>query len=278
MTEHTSVAAPFGAELWKAIEEAAISAAREILSARRILDVDGPHGLGLTTVETGKEECSPSQTENGAKALVSRLLPVPLIYQPFVLSTRLIAAATDMHQPLNMKPAEDAAQAVAVREEEFLYDGQPDLQLPGLLTVKGRNTHTGGNWTDLTQVLDDLITAVTILDGKGYRGPYGLALAPALYNNLFRHYPGTDLLQIQHIERLCTRGVVKAAIAGGVLVAPDVGPIVLGQDLQVTYVNPGPAHYNFAVSESLALKIEAPDAICAITPGEGKAGSTASGR
>jgi uncharacterized linocin/CFP29 family protein len=55
MTEHTSVAAPFGAELWGTIEEAAVSAAREMLSARRILKVEGPHGLGLTTIETGKE-------------------------------------------------------------------------------------------------------------------------------------------------------------------------------------------------------------------------------
>ena len=268
MTHHASVG-PFGAELWTAIEEAAISTARDLLSARRILNVEGPHGLGLTTVETGKEESVPSPGDNGVQTVVSRLLPVPFIYQPFVLSTRLIAAATEMHQPLNMKPVEDAAQAVAVREEELLYSGLPDQQLPGLLTVKGRNTHTGGDWSNLDQVLDDLIAAVNILDGKGYRGPYGVALAPTLYNNLFRHYPGTELLQIQHIERLCTRGIVKAAIAGGVVVAPDVGPIVLGQDLQVIYVNPGPAHYNFAVSESLALKIDAPDAICTIAPQKG---------
>ena len=49
-----------------------------------------------------------------------------------------------------------------------------------------------------------------MLDSKGYRGPYGLALAPALYNNLFRRYPGSDLLQIEHLKRLCTRGIVKA--------------------------------------------------------------------
>lgn len=53
-----------------------------------------------------------------------------------------------------------------------------------------------------------------ILDGKGYRGPYGLALAPSLYNNLFRRYAGSDILQIEHLKRLCTRGIVKAAIEG----------------------------------------------------------------
>jgi uncharacterized linocin/CFP29 family protein len=84
--------------------------------------------------------------------------------------------------------------------------------------------------------------------------------------DLFRRYPGSDLLQIEHLKRLCTRGIVKAQIEGGVLVAKDVGSIVLGQDLQIAYLTPDAAHENFAVTESLVLKIEAPDAICTITP------------
>jgi uncharacterized linocin/CFP29 family protein len=87
-----------------------------------------------------------------------------------------------------------------------------------------------------------------------------------LYNGLFRRYGGTDLLQIEPLKRLCTRGIVKAAIEGGVLIVPDVGPLALGQDLQVSYLGPDAAHYNFTLSESLVLKIEAPDAICTITP------------
>jgi len=49
-------------------------------------------------------------------------------------------------------------------------------------------------------------------------------------------------------------------------VARDVGSIILGQDLQIVYLSPDAAHENFAVTESLVLKIEAPDAICTITP------------
>ena len=82
---------------------------------------------------------------------------------------------------------------------------------------------------------------------------------------MFRRYPGSELLQIEHLKRLCTRGIVKADIEGGVLVARDVGSIVVGQDLQVTHLSSDAAHEQFAVSESLVLKIEAPDAICTIT-------------
>src|SRR5882672_9304036 len=264
MTEN--LAAPESPELLNKIEEAAVSAARDILSGRRIIDVEGPYGLGLTAVEVGNDDLCRQPAPEEASAVLSHALSLPMIYRRFSLSRRRIAAFREMGQPLNLKVVEDAAQAVAMREEEFIYHGQPDFHLHGLLTAQGRNTFQGGDWSSVDQVLDNVIAAVNTLDGKGYRGPYGLALAPALYNNLFRRYPGSDLLQIEHLKRLCTRGIVKAQIEGGVLVAKDVGSIVLGQDLQIAYLSPDAAHENFAVTESLVLKIEAPDAICTITP------------
>jgi uncharacterized linocin/CFP29 family protein len=266
MAEYGGLPAPFGAEIFAKIESAAVAAAQEFLTGRRILEVEGPYGLGLTTVEVGNDDLCRQPGPEEASAVMSRAVSVPMIYRRFSLSKRRLAAYQDMGQPLNLRPVEDAAQAVALREEEFIYRGQPDFHLPGLLTAEGRNTLQGGDWNNVDQVLEDVIAAVNILDGRGYRGPYSLALAPALYNNLFRRYAGTDLLQIEHLKRLCTRGIVKTAIEGGVLIAPDVGPIVLGQDLQVSYLGPDAAHENFTVSESLVLKIEAADAICTITP------------
>jgi Encapsulating protein for peroxidase len=75
---------------------------------------------------------------------------------------------------------------------------------------------------------------------------------------LFRRYPGTDLMQIEHLKRLCTRGIVKADIDGGVLVSREVGSLVVGQDMQISYLGPDAAHENFTVSESAVLKVEAP--------------------
>jgi uncharacterized linocin/CFP29 family protein len=259
------IAGAVTSELMNRIEDAAISAAREILSGRRIIDVEGPYGIGLTTVEVGNDDVCREPGPEEASAVVSRALSVPMIYRRFAISKRRIAAFEETGQPLNLKVAEDAAQAVASREEEFIYQGQPDFHLGGLLTVEGRQSLDAGNWDNVDEVLGDVIAAVNVLDGKGYRGPYGLALAPALYNSLFRRYAGSDLLQIEHLKRLCTRGIVKAAIEGCVLVARDVGSIILGQDLQVSHLTSDAAHEHFAVSESLVLKIEAPDAICTIS-------------
>jgi uncharacterized linocin/CFP29 family protein len=253
-------------ELTQRIEEVAVFAARELISARRIIEVEGPYGIGLTEVEVGNDEQQREASPTDASAVVSRALSVPLLYRRFALSKRRIAAFAEAGRPLNLKAAEDAAQAVAALEEEIIYQGRSGFQSDGLLTVAGRQNIRAGNWSNVDEVLEDVITAVNLLDGKGYRGPYGLALAPELYNNLFRRYAGSDLLQIEHLKRLCTRGIVKATIPGGVLLARDVGSIVLGQDLQVNPIASDAAHQHFAVSESLVLKIEAPDAICTITP------------
>jgi uncharacterized linocin/CFP29 family protein len=277
MTENLSTSEFVAPDLVNKMEEAAVSAARDILTGRRIIDVDGPYGLGLTSLEVGNDDLCRQPGPEEASAVLSHALSLPMIYRRFSLSRRRIAAFKEMGQPLNLKVVEDAAQAVAMREEEFIYKGQPDFHVYGLLTATGRNTLQGGDWSSVDQVLDNVIAAVNTLDSKGYRGPYGLALAPALYNNLFRRYPGSDLLQIEHLKRLCTRGIVKADIDGGVLVAKDVGTIVLGQDLQIAYLSPDAAHENFAVTESLVLKIEAPDAICTITPA-GKTIQTGAGK
>jgi uncharacterized linocin/CFP29 family protein len=257
---------PLSAALYEKIEQAAIGAARDILTGRRILEVEGPYGLGLTTVEVGNDDLCRQPGAAEASAVVSRALSIPMIYRRFSLSKRRIAAFEDLGQLLSFKIVEDAAQAVAAREEEFVYYGQTDFHLQGLLTAEGRNSVKAGNWNNLDEVIDNVIAAVTELDSRGYRGPYALALAPALYNNLFRRYAGSDLLQIEHLKRLCTRGIVKAAIDHGVLVSKDVGTIILGQDLHVSHLGPDAAHENFSVSESVVLKIDAPDAICTIAP------------
>lgn len=165
---------------------------------------------------------------------------------------------------MDLAPVEDAAEAVAAREEEILYYGQADFGLAGLLSDDGRGRHTTGDWSDLDQVLNDVLAAVTKLDDAGFRGPYALVLAPALYNGLFRRYPGTELVQLQHLRRLCEEGIHKASIEGGVLVDPLAGVLVVGQDLMTGYAGQDGIHYELYLSESIVLRLDEPKAICTI--------------
>jgi uncharacterized linocin/CFP29 family protein len=260
--------------IWKRIDAAALHAAAERLTGRRFLDVDGPYGLGLTSLESGPEErladADQSVTDDELAVTVgSRALPVPMIQQPCALSVRRIEGHRQLSLPLDLRPVEDAAEAVARREERMIYHGVPQLGLDGLTTVAGRNEIPSGDWQDLSRALGDVLAAVDRLDAHGYGGPYALALAPEHYNALFRRFEGSDMLQVDHLRRLCEGGLYKASIEGGVLLDPRVAKLVIGQDLRVGFSANDGVHLKLFVSESLVLLLDDPKGICTLKPEAG---------
>ena len=257
---------PFDAAILARMEELAVAEARKILTARRFLPVDGPFGMGYVAAPAGNDD-QRQHASHGATTIISRTIPVPLIYRHFTLGRRRIAAYTEAGHPLDLSSLSRAAMDLAAREEELIYLGDPEFGLAGLCTAENRNHLEGGDWMDVEQVLRDVLAAVTLLYGSRYYGPYALALEPKLYNNLFRRYPeGSDMLQIDHLKGLCTNGIYKTDIPGAVLVAPEAGALLVGEDLTVDYTFPDSAHFNFAVRESIVLRIDAPKAICTISP------------
>ncbi|MGH8428337.1 MAG: family 1 encapsulin nanocompartment shell protein [Gammaproteobacteria bacterium] len=258
--------APFSEETWNRIEAAAVTAAREDLTARRFLDVDGPYGVGLTALELGSEDyCrQPRPEEAGAVISSTRALPVPMIRKSFQLSMRRVVAAEEQGAPLDLTPAEEAGEAIARREEEFIYDGSKETGLEGLLGISGGAKVRIGDWKNAGQVLEDMLKAVAALEKNGFLGPYALALPPKHYTLLFRRYEGSDVLQLEHLKRLCEKGVYKAEIAKPVLVDPNVGHIVIGQDLRCGFSGTDGIHYQLFANESVVLKVEEPGAVCVL--------------
>jgi uncharacterized linocin/CFP29 family protein len=256
--------APFPSELWEQIDAAAVNAAKKCLTGRRFLDLEGPYGLGLTALESSTDDYCRDPGPDEAGAVVSRAISVPILRKSFRLSARRIAAYLEKGMPLNLSEVEDAAEAVARREEEFVYSGQPDFGLYGLLNAEGHKEVKRGDWTSLDTALNDVLAAVTTLDEAGFHGAYALALPPLQYNNLFRHYEHTDMLQVEHLKSLCTNGVYKAAVDRPVLVDDHAGVLVMGQDLRVGYAGTDGIHYQLFVCESLVLRLDDPQAVCVL--------------
>lgn len=254
----------FPDEMWQRIDQAATVSARDILTARRFLDVEGPFGAGLTSVEVGTESYARPASESRAAVVASRAIGVAMLQQVFELSIRRVEGHLRMGLPLDLRPVEDAAEAVAWREEELIYHGIPEQGLAGLTNVEGRASSGINDWDRVEQALNDVIAAVDKLDGNGFRGPYALALSPPRYNKLFRHYEGSDLLQLDHLSRLCEAGVYKAPIDNAVVVDRRVGQIDIGQDLRIGYSANDGIHFRLFASESLVMLIDDPAAVCTL--------------
>jgi len=257
--------ASFTSDVWNRIDQASAAAARELLTARRFLDMEGPFGVGLTSIEVGIDDYCRQPAPEEAGAVLSRAIAMPMLRKGFGLSVRRMEGYMAMGQPLDLRPVEDAAEAVARREEAFIYYGQPDYGLEGLLTAQGRGEVRCDDWSKIEQALEDVLAAVNRLDDNGFHGPYALALSHTWYNLLFRRYEGTDMLQLEHLKRLCELGVFKAAIQGAVLVDSRAGRLIVGQDLMTGYSSNDGIHHQLFASESLVLLLEEPGAICTLT-------------
>jgi uncharacterized linocin/CFP29 family protein len=107
--------------------QGAPDAARDRLAGRRFLDLEGLFGVGLTAIEVGNDDYCRQPGPDEAGQILGRVIPLPMIHKSFHLSIRRVAAHLDNGQPLDLNSAQQAAEAVADREEELVYSGQPAL-------------------------------------------------------------------------------------------------------------------------------------------------------
>jgi len=251
--------APLGAETWKLIDSTMIEAAKSQLAGRRLLTIDGPFGFGLKVIPLN--DCDREGSISG-----STFVPVNEIKSEFSIGKRDLASYEKDKLILDLGPVACAAIDCAVKEDQIIFHGVQGA--PGLLTVEGSSVQTLTKWDKIGTAADQVIESVTKIDDAGFHGPYCMALAPSLYNILFRRYPQGDGTELDHIRSIVTDGIVKASVLkkGGVIFASgrQYATIVVGQDMTTAFNGPVGDGLDFYVIESLALLIRAPEAICVL--------------
>lgn len=256
--------APFGDEIWDALDSVVVAAARSRLSARKLLDIEGPYGFDLKSVPLYDELV----VDGDVKVMSSPVLPVPLIETLFALSPRDLATFEETGFSLNLEPVSMAAMAAAAAEDALIFEGNKDLGLPGLMTAPGVQSVEMGNWEEVGVAAGDVIRGLNALDEAGFHGPCLLALAPALYNLLYRLLPQGFQTELAHVESILGSTVIKAPGIkhGGVLLATgsQFASIVIGQDMATGFVGPEDSQLKFKITESLAPRIRVPASICVI--------------
>ncbi len=256
---------PFSEKVWQIIDQNVISAAKSQLCGRKLLHIQGPYGLGLKAIESSDQPADKKISE-GASITAGCVTPLAFIQSEFSLPVRDIAAFEQYEVPLDLVAAVKAAIACAKQEDELIFNGSKPLGLGGLLTIEGSLSIKLKSWDKIGIAAEDIIKAVTALDNAGFHGPYALTLAPKLYNQLYRRYPQGNATELEHIGQIVTDGIIKAACidSGGVLLSTAGPPasIVLGQDLMTGFIGPSAGRYEFLISESAALWLTQPGAVC----------------
>jgi uncharacterized linocin/CFP29 family protein len=286
--------APVSAEQWRALDRAVVDTARGALIGRRILSLVGPLGGGVEVLPndviggTGAGQVDLVGAGGGDAIGLQRrrFLPLPLIYKDFWLHWRDLESSRLLGTPLDTGKAAAAAAATAQAEDRLVFLGDDALELPGLLTVPGRQERPLGDWGSMGRAFDDVVAGVEALVDAGFTGPYALVVSPRLYAQLNRVFRDTGVLELEQVEKLARRGVYPTAVLPepAALLA-DTGAqnvdLAVGLDLSTAYVESSDLNHRFRVLESLVLRIRRPGAIVTFrppgVPAEG-AGGEARGR
>jgi uncharacterized linocin/CFP29 family protein len=249
--------APITAATWEILDQTMLATAKNYLSGRRILNIEGPYGLGMKAV---------SLRDPGVESgpIASPVLPLAFMIRDFNIAKRDLAAFERDGIMLDTKAVYTAAIECAKLEDELIYKGTKDT--PGLLTAKGGSQVKLSSWAEVGAAADDIIKAVTIMDNAGFYGPYAIALSPARYNLLLRRYPNNNYSELEHIKTIVAEGIVKAPAieSGGLLLATgkQYASIIMGQDMAVGYVGPTSENLEFSITESLTPYVRVPKALC----------------
>jgi uncharacterized linocin/CFP29 family protein len=259
--------APLDEKTWEKIDETVIAAAKSQLSGRRLIKTRGPFGLGLKAFSTSDSTVE-EKTVSGVEMKASCVTPLAMIRSEFTLPVRDIATFEQSGLPLDLNNAAMAAINCARQEDNLVFHGSKTMELKGLMNIDGARSAKLKSWDKIGNAADDILRVVGMFDAAGFHGPYALALSVELYNLLFRRYLQGSTTELEHIRQFVTDGIIKAPAvsSGGILLCTcgSFAEIILGQDLTTGFVGPSGSEYEFAVSESLALRLTLPEAFCVL--------------
>ena len=269
--------APFDAKLWERIDNVVMQAARDQLVGRRFLSLFGPLGAGIQNINLDKLELNQDviadilgdQEPVTAKAVSRSFVPIPMLYKDFLISWRDVETEKQTGIPVDLAPAAIAANAMALKEDNMIFNGSEEFNYPGLMNIEGRQVVQKSNWMEGDNPFLDVAAAVEKLNAKGIYGPYALIMSTDAYLQMQRLQPGTGVLIIDRVRELIGRKVYRTPViekGKAVLVScPSYYmDLVIGQDLVTGYIGPEKLNHTFRILETVLPRIKRPAAVVTI--------------
>jgi uncharacterized linocin/CFP29 family protein len=262
------------------LDQTVIDAARKQLVGRRFIHLYGPLGRGIQSIHNDiySENVQASidfrgsmdtQTESTRRVNYT----IPMLYKDLVLYWRDIEQAKALGIPIDFSPAANAARQVALLEDQMIFHGSAEFDIPGLMNVKERLTHITENWYESGKAFSDVVEARNKLLEMGHNGPFAMVLSPELYSLLHRVHKDTNVLEIEHVRELITDGVFQSPVLKGKTgVIVNTGQhnldLAVSEDFDTAYLGEEGMNHPFRVYETVALRIKRPSAICTLEDSE----------
>ncbi len=257
--------APISDGAWAQIEEETARTLKRYLAARRVVDVKGPAGTGLSAVGTGHLR----KIEAPKEGILARQREVKALVElrvPFELDRQAIDDVERGANDSDWQPAKDAARQIAFAEDGAVFDGYPSAGIEGIR--QGTSNPPMTLPSDVREYPQAIAQGLSRLRLVGVNGPYAVLLGADAYTALAETsdhgYP-----VLEHVKRLVDDKIIWApAIAGAFVLTTRGGDFDLhiGQDVSIGYSSHNDAVVRLYLQETLTFLLLTTEAAVALAP------------
>ncbi len=246
--------APVSETAWAQIEQEATRTLKRHLAGRRVVDVQGPAGYGLSAVGTGRvrDIDAPADGVHARQRLAAALVELRV---PFTLSREEIDDVERGAEDSDWQPVKDAARQIAFAEDRAIIDGYPAAGIQGIRPSSSNPPVSLPE--DVREYPAAIARALGQLRESGVDGPYSVLLSADAYiavSETSDHgYP-----VLEHLKRVVSGDIIWApAISGAVALTTRGGDFCLrlGQEASIGYLSHTPAEVELYLQETLTFLV-----------------------
>jgi len=253
--------APISQQAWDEIEEQAKIVLSNVLTARRFVDVDGPHGIDHAAVNLGRLDIPEEQKEKDVRYGINRVQPLMETRKSFKLNIWELDNAVRGAEDVDLEELEKAAKEIAEFEENAVYNGFDKACIKGL---KKDSAHKAMKFPEEEKdILKIIVDALNQMKEASVDGPFNLILGTEKWQKLMIHGGGYPLYK--KVQDVMGGGeiILNPYIKEGYLVSTRGGDfkLTLGTDFSIGYESHNEKEVQLFLSESFTFQVLEPAAV-----------------
>lgn len=258
--------APLTEKSWQEIDSTAARVIRSQITARDLVDFDGPHGWDLAAINLGRLDTSPESTAHDVPWGTRAVLPLVEARIPFQLNQMELDSIARGAKDADLDSLEVAARRIALFEETAIYNGCSAAGIEGMVPASAQTPIT------LSQNMEEfpkaVARAVETMSDSGITGPFILVLGPDVWASLMQSgaggYPPQRIIRNLIEDSPRTSPVVE----GGLLISTAEGnfELTVGQDFSIGYASHDREGVELYLTESFTFRVLEPKAVLHFAP------------
>jgi len=244
--------APISDEAWQEIDNRAKEVLTSILSARKVVNVNGPLGLDYAALPEGRLDVKSDQ-EGDIRTGTYRVKPLVEARIAFELNKWELDNVARGAKDIELDALEEAARKLALFEENAVYNSYSEGSIKGLSELAGHTLKFGEN---ASEIMASVSEARFLLMNAFVEQPFTLVVGKEAYKRLNGIFEGYPLLQV--VKSIIGGDVILSEVVDGALLLPfdheDI-ELTVGQDFSIGYEAHDSKVVKFFMTESFTFRI-----------------------